>query len=278
MKTLLGFALSGLAAVWIGCSSDSSPVSPSASKALTDDGTATATTDPTIDDPLAAIPIPDDSLRAAIVRAVSPTNDATITITRLDLESLTAFSAIDKGIVNLTGLEHATNLDTLNLVGNNIADLNPLAGLDDLVWLNLGNNLIPQTGYSPLANLTKLTGLLIGGHRNADIGSDTLEVVVAGMLDLEYLKVNHMGLTDISFLEKLTKLRNVNLNTNPVDDFEPLTCLDYLERLAVQNTGVAWRFDDAGDVRVSDAHIQYLIDRGDVLIRLDPSRGPVSTW
>jgi len=36
MKTLLGFALSGLAAVWIGCASDSSPVSPSASKALTD--------------------------------------------------------------------------------------------------------------------------------------------------------------------------------------------------------------------------------------------------
>ena len=76
-KNLLGLvSLLVFFGVWIGCSSESSPISPSASKALTDDDTATATTD----DPLAIIPIPDDSLRAAIVRVVSPTSDGPITI------------------------------------------------------------------------------------------------------------------------------------------------------------------------------------------------------
>ena len=63
MKTLLGFALSGLAAVWIGCSSDSSPVSPSASKALTD---------------TTAVSIPDANLRREIALLGSPVYDATI--------------------------------------------------------------------------------------------------------------------------------------------------------------------------------------------------------
>ena len=242
MKTLLGFALSGLAAVWIGCSSDSSPVSPSASKALTDDQP----------------PLISDAYLEAAVRASLPVVVTSNTrLTESDLALLTVLRADNKGIASLSGLEHAVNLESL--------------------WLE--NNRIPATGYSPLASLTKLKLLRIGGHTNGDIGSDSLKAVVASMHDLENLKVNHMGLTDIAFLEKLTKLSYVNLNSNlRITSFKPLTCLPNLGDLRVQNTGVAWRIDDVGEVRVTDAHIQYLIDRGDVSVRIDPSRGPVSTW
>lgn len=253
-KNLLGLvSLLVFFGVWIGCSSESSPVSPSASKALTDDDTATATTD----DPLAIIPIPDDSLRAAIVRVVSPTSDGPITITRLDMESLTALDANHKGITNLTGLEYATDLKSLNLNRNNVADLAPLANLTKLEYLNLENNLIPQTGYSHLANLTKLTSLRIGGHRNADIGNPGIETLVARMPDLEGLKLNHMGLTDIAFLEKLTKLSYVNIRSNQITNFKPLVCLKNLVRMHVgNNPGVG------NSAEGYDPFIQYLIDKG----------------
>ena len=278
LKNLLGLvSLLAFFGVWIGCSSESSPVSPSASKALTDDGTgSTATTDPTIDDPLAAIPIPDDSLRAAIVRAVSRINDATITITRLDLETLETFSAGGKGITSLVGLEHATNLKSLYLKVNDVADLSPLANLTKLEVLNLENNLIPQTGYSPLANLTKLTSLRIGGHRNGRISSDSLEAVVENMRDLSDLKVNTMGLTDISFLEKLTKLASLNLNSNlGITNFKPLTCLKNLVDLRVQNIRAVYDLPTGHDRHIQaatghDRHIQYLIDDPKIHVSVIP--------
>ena len=244
---LLGLSLLAFFGVWIGCSSESSPVSPSASKALTDDD-GTLPPNPTSGIP--GVDFTDNNLKYEVALEIFPADlvpkkevfgTTAFTITRADMLSLETLYAEGKGISNLTGLEYATNLDTLNLKGNNIANLAPLAGLRDLVSLNLENNLILQTGYSPLANLTKLTSLRIGGHRNADIGSDTLEVVVENMTNLTALKVNHMGLTDISLLENLKELRYLNLNGNrEITNLKPLACLPNLSDLRVERVGAAY--------------------------------------
>ena len=282
LKNLLGWAsLLAFFGVWMGCSSDSSPVSPSNKAVTDDDGSATQVSTFTVS---RDVVFGDTKLRDAVMLKLGL--HAPVVPTEADMLNLTALKAINKGITSLEGLQYATNLDSLDVEGNsitsvaplagltgleylrlkrnNIADLTPLAGLRNLNTLNLENNLIPETGYPHLANLTKLTWLTIGGHRNTDIGNPGIETLVARMTDLEGLKVNHMGLTDIAFLEKLTKLSYVNINGNPgITNFKPLTCLKNLVRVHVSHNPAVG--DTAEGI---DPFIQYLIDDDSVRVFL----------
>ena len=69
-------------------------------------------------------------------------------ITRQKISSLTNFEASSKGIHSLSGLEHFTALQRLELYDNLIADITPLAQLENLNTLWLGNNKIKD--LSPL--------------------------------------------------------------------------------------------------------------------------------
>ena len=62
------------------------------------------------------------------------------------MRKLTQLTANDAGIKDLTGLEHATQLRALSLVGNQIRDVSPLAGLKNLQVLSLSENPIEGTG------------------------------------------------------------------------------------------------------------------------------------
>ena len=88
------------------------------------------------------VSIPDAELRAAIVAELGKASGATIyksemeTLTRLDLEG----EAEHADISDLTGLEFATKLSSLNLAANNITDISPLSSLTKLSSLNLAAN------------------------------------------------------------------------------------------------------------------------------------------
>ena len=73
--------------------------------------------------------IADSNLETAIREALNKTSDP---ITIADLQSLEALVAEQKGITNLSGLEHCTNLRLLNLAGNNISDIGILGGHPNL--------------------------------------------------------------------------------------------------------------------------------------------------
>ena len=240
MKTLLGFALSGLAAVWIGCSSDSSPVSPSASKALTD---------------TTAVSIPDANLRREIALLGSPVYDATIPITQAEMLRLTVLKASNKGITSLVGLEHATNLDTLILTHNRITDVTPLQNLTSLEALDL----YTQGGgfdISPLNGLTKLKKFGIGDGQFGSAVND----LVANMPDLEWLRVNGTNITNLDFLVGRTNLKWLNISANgAITDFKPLTCLPSLETLIVRRLPRLLETNEVG-AQVFNKHIQYLMD------------------
>ena len=279
LKSLLGLSLLAFFGVWMGCSSDSSPVSPSASKALTDDA-ADANADPFA----ATTPVDfnDNNLKYEVALVVFGVAEAplkadigTATITRAQMERLTTFSASNKGITDVTGLEHATNLDTLNLGSNSIVNVAPLAGLDKLKWLDLQRNRIADvtplaglrdlealhlyqnliTDVSSLKTLTKLKRFGIGARRvGAQVGP-----LVTNMPDLEWLRVNHTGLTDIEFLEELPKLKWLNISANPgIEDFKPLACLPELKDLHLRGMPQVG-FGTGG---VVNDHIQYLITIG----------------
>ena len=70
------------------------------------------------------------------------------------LAALTGLTATDKGITDLTGLEEATGLNTLDLADNEIVNLNPLSDLTTLQTLDLADNLITNVFPLPVVTTT----------------------------------------------------------------------------------------------------------------------------
>ena len=110
------------------------------------------------------VSIPDLSLRAALEDSLglSPGDP----ITGAALAKLTVLEVGDAGILDLTGLEHATGLARLDLGPgatrdpwantNSVSDLSSLSGMTDLTWLSLaGNSVVDVTPLSGLG-LTSL--------------------------------------------------------------------------------------------------------------------------
>ena len=90
------------------------------------------------------VTITDPSLRAALNAALG--RNLMDAIDRAELARLTALNAAGLGITNLTGLEFAVNLTTLDLRNNNISSTAPLAALSVLSSLKLSGNPVLSQG------------------------------------------------------------------------------------------------------------------------------------
>jgi len=103
----------------------------------------------------AIVSFPDPGLEVAIREAIGkPTGD----ILESDLVGLTELYAVSRGISDLTGIGHCSDLLELNLTDNRISDLTPLVGLTKLTELYLIYN--PSlSNLAPIAVLTQLPAL-----------------------------------------------------------------------------------------------------------------------
>ena len=140
--------------------------------------------------------MPDTALRQAVQETLKIPADRPLT--PADLQHLTGLDAREKGIVNLTGLEHATDLQALVLIGNKIHDISPLSGCTELGFLDLGGNQISD--LRPLAALTRLETLQIWGNQIEDI------LPLAGLVNLKKLLIENNDISDFSPLNELTHL------------------------------------------------------------------------
>ncbi len=176
--------------------------------------------EPRADRGLVGISFADQNLEAAIREAVGkPTGD----IYEADVEHLTSLYAAERGIVTLTGLEHATSLTQLYLDSNNISDISPLANLSNLTDLYLGWNGISD--MPQLGNLTSLTSLRLDSNNISDLSAlDNLS-----SLTHLYLGANNIG--NISRLASLTGLTLLRLDSNNISDISPLANLSSLKEL-----------------------------------------------
>ena len=189
------------------------------------------------------VDIPDPNLRAEIEAALG--KDAGATITVPEMENLTYIFAFDSQIRDLTGLEFATNLDTLWLSESAVSDITALAALTNLTDLHLGSNAIVD--ISPLAGLTNLTDLWLGSNPISDIsplagltgltdlwlGSNPISDIspLAGLTNLTNLYLGDTAITDISVLSGLTNLIDLSLGFNAITDISPLGSLTNLTNL-----------------------------------------------
>ena len=146
--------------------------------------------------------MPDPALRKAVQE--KPGVSRHTSFTPESIAGMTSLNAINKGIVDLTGLEHATDLQFLVLPRNEIHDISPLSGLTGLVFLDLADNLISD--LSPLA----------------------------GLVNLELLGLSGNQIVDVSPLAGLVNLKELWLIANQISDLSPLVGLENLEDLRIQ--------------------------------------------
>ena len=114
-----------------------------------------------------------------------------------------------------------TQLTTLNLGWNRIADITPLANLTHLTNLLLISNGIAD--ISPLAGLTKLKQLRIQDNAITDIRP------LAALTQLTYLALSSNQITDVSPLAGLTQLEQLHIQENAIVDYSPLDGLSLTE-------------------------------------------------
>ena len=217
-----------------------------------------------------AASIPDPNLASAIQQALAIQPEKQITT--FDMARLRSLTAVNRGITDLTGLEHAVRIESLDLTnnqiqdltqvskltqltdlrmaGNQIRDITPLANLTQLEVLLLAGNYIRD--ITSLANLTQLTVLeLSGGHIEIDPISEDVRPArgfneirdITSLANLTQLKklffFGSYVLEDITPLANLTQLQNLELSYNQIRDVTPLKNLINLEILGLQHNQIS---------------------------------------
>ena len=219
-------------------------------------------------------PFRDRALRAAVERELGKASGAPITAE--DMARLTGLFATYDGIRDLTGLEHASSLELLDLYYNQIVDLRPLSKLFSLRELNLGRNNVvdvapladlqalqvldlsdnPVSDVRPLSELNSCTSLnLSNTHLEfaqvrtlpcfgrlqhlgiAGLGVEDLSAVAT--LPLKHLDAADNSLADLRPLAGLTTLLSLNLANSNVTDIGPLSELKNLTVLSLRQNGIS---------------------------------------
>ena len=157
-------------------------------------------------------------------------------------------------IESISGIEHFTALQELDLTGNNISDVHNLASLTNLTSLSLAENNISD--ISSLKELVHLESLEV---RDNYYLSDMS--VVSNFPELQYIGFAFTNVSDISALRNLHKLSALpSADNTPVWDYTPLTPIleDIIENRKKDNkeAGEQWLSDMEKDIR--DIHEKNL--------------------
>ena len=119
----------------------------------------------------------------------------------------------------------------LYLSGAPVSDLNSLAGLAELRYLELSKTSVSDLG--PLAGLTELRILLLDGTSVSDLSP------LAGLAELRYLELSKTSVSDLSPLARLAELRTLDLSGTSVSDLRPLAELAELQSLNLRGASVS---------------------------------------
>ena len=136
-------------------------------------------------------------------------------ITVGDMKTMTGeLNATGMGIISLSGLEYAVNIDELCLYGNQISDITPLKDMTSLQGLVLNNNQISD--ITPLKDMTSLQGLVLNNNQISDI------TPLKDMTSLQSLDLNNNQISDITPLKDIRNLVWLRLEGNQISDITPL--------------------------------------------------------
>ncbi|MFU8786458.1 MAG: CotH kinase family protein [Candidatus Izemoplasmataceae bacterium] len=166
-----------------------------------------------------------------------------------DVIKITTLDATGYGIFSLEGIEQLTALNTLILEDNFIEDVSPLQSLEHLTHLNLRNNEITSLETINFDAITHLSLKHLNLRHNVyrpnpndrSIQARLSDIsLLSEMYTLEFLSLRDNFIEDISPLEHLTHLIELDLSENSVENqhIELLYRLIQLEHLNIRETNV----------------------------------------
>ena len=190
--------------------------------------------------PNSSVTVPDANLRAKIADTLSKPVDAQLTAA--DMLMLRRLEAPNANIQDLTGLEHAHNLQVLNLGGayiigqgwnnsNKISDFSPLVGLTRLTSVGLSFCSISDVSF--LSGWIQLTGLSLFSNSVSDVSP------LASLTQLKSLGLSSNAILDVSPLASLTQLTFLDLERNTISDVSPLVSLTQLIELYLSYNSIS---------------------------------------
>ena len=177
----------------------------------------------------AEVLIPDTALRTSIEQALGKSSGETIS--RGDMDGLTALSMKNLRIKDLRGLETARNLTWVNIDSNRVSDLTPLSALTNLEFLAFGDNQVSD--LTPLSSLTNLQQLYFFSNRVSDI------TPLSDLTNLQQLDFSDNQVSDITPLSDLINLQQLDFSINRVSDLTPLSTLTNLQQLYFSDNQVS---------------------------------------
>ena len=178
--------------------------------------------------PEAAVAFADSALES-VIRAIvqKPVGD----LMPVDLLGVTQIVASHREIHSLEGIQYCVSLHQLNLQGNAVTDLSPLAHLVQLSDLDVSGNQISDVG--PLAELVSMMNLDLSGNAIHDIGA------LQDMEMLNFLWLDRNQITDIAPVAGCWRLNHLFMSDNQIIDLGPLATMKYLADLDLAGNAIA---------------------------------------
>ena len=242
------------------------------------------------------VEIPDPDLKASIRKGLD--KKVGDPITTQDMLGISEISLRYNKIKNISGLEYAKNLTSLNLYSNDISDLSPLSGLVNLEYLNLASNEISD--LSPLSGLTSLEQLNLAVNKIVDLsplskltGLKELNLrasqwssnprfdditALSTLTNLEILNIGKNRVWDLSPLSNMGKLKELYVHSNLIFDIEPLLMLQTLETVDLRNNPLNENSINSILPKLVEkgvkSHLSYLYFSGSQTV----AKGEMITW
>lgn len=205
------------------------------------------------DAPLLNVTIPDVNLEKCIRRQydVAPGSP----ITNKVLESIQALQCAASEISDLTGMEHAINLTSVNLYQNKLTSLAPLANSSKLVDINVGNNKLVSlkglenspkiqilnasnnllTDVSVIKKMGYINSIDLSENRISDLSQLTFELLDENNDKINTVDLSHNRISDLSAINSMPFVRNLNLSHNLIVDIAPIANKRALETLNLEH-------------------------------------------
>lgn len=179
---------------------------------------------------------------------MSDLTSLTITDTPVSAEELSIIAQLTKlerlalngcSLSTISPLASLNNLLSLDVGNNTIRNLDPIASLKKLEVLHIPRNavntlsalsankalLIVDVSYNSLSDLSPLYGLSKLQHLDAKYNSVTSISGISQLSNLNYLDLSNNMLTDVSALANCIQLENLNIASNSISDIQALSSL-----------------------------------------------------
>lgn len=174
------------------------------------------------------VDIPDTNLAREIKKELNKNEGDVVTVG--DMERLTNLYAQDNGINDLTGLEYAVNMDSLNIIRNSVKDITPLKNMKKLKYLGLEYNNIQN--IEVLKDLTEIQVLYLRDNEIRDISP------LSNLSYLETVCLQNNYIESIEALTNIANLKHVYLSNNNIEDISPLKDKKTIETLLLGSNKV----------------------------------------